>query len=187
MKRLIFPIVITFVITLQLICQSNTLYGEDLSTHSAYKVTSYNLGAIEGFQDNAGLNPSPDFKPLLITSTKADILNSEHQRNVSLSETAPGTSNIKNITLSAQFDATNNISIQGAFGLTRNLWTPDLFDSLNGSSWEANLGVIYKLLNNLSYELHFGYMDTGDLLSDQSSYSDVENIIMISNRLTLSF
>lgn len=67
------------------------------------------------------------------------------------------------------------------------MWTPDNVEYENESSWEANLGFIYKLVNNLSYEVHFGYMDTGDLFTDQSSYSDVENIIMVSNQLTMSF
>ena len=80
-----------------------------------------------------------------------------------------------------------NISLQGALGVTRNLWTPELMGDLNGASWEANLGVIYKFLDKLSYELHFGYMDTGTLFSDRSSYSDVESIIMISNKISLSF
>jgi hypothetical protein len=180
-------VVIQILIVLQLIFQSGALYAADPGAHSAYKVTSYNLGAIQGIQDNTTLNQSRDFNPLLITNTTSDILNSEHERTVSFDETAPHSSNISSIALSAQFDATHNISVQGSFGLTRNLWTPELMGSVNGSSWEANLGVIYKLLNNLSYELHFGYMDTGDLFSDRSSYSDVENIIMISNQLSLSF
>ena len=180
-------IVFHIVIALQLSLQSGMLYGADFNAHSAYKVTSYNLGAIQELQGNAGLNQSGDLNPLLITNTTADVLNSEHQRMVSLDDTAPDSPNVNSIALSAQFDATKNISLQGAFGITRNLWTPDLMGSVNGSSWEANLGVIYKLLNNLSYELHFGYMDTGDLFNDRSSYSDVENIIMISNQLSLSF
>ena len=174
-------------IALLLILHSGTLYGADLDGHSAYKVTSYNLGAIEGLEGNSTLNQSRDFNPLLITNSAADILNNKQERTVSFDETAPHSSNVSSIALSAQFDATNKISLQGAFGLTRNLWTPDLMDSVNGASWEANLGVIYKLLNNLSYELHFGYMDTGDLFSNRNSYSDVENIIMISNQLSLSF
>jgi len=182
-KNVAYPILMT----LPLIFQSGALYGAELSTHSAYKVTSYNLGAIQGIQDSSTLNQSRDFNPLLITNATSDVLNSEHQRTVSFDETAPHSSNVSSIALSAEFAATNNISVQGSFGLTRNLWTPELMDSVNGSSWEANLGVIYKLLNNLSYELHFGYMDTGDLFSDRSSYSDVENIIMISNQLSLSF
>lgn len=167
-------------IILQLILLSSVVYGADLNGHSAYKVTSYNLGAIQGLEGNSTLNHSHASNPLLITNSAADILTSEH-------ETASQNSNISSVALTAQFDATKNISLQGAFGVTRNLWTPDLMGGVNGSSWEANLGVIYKLLNNLSYELHFGYMDTGDLFSDRNSYSDVENIIMISNQLSLSF
>ncbi len=183
MKKIIFPIVIAT----QLICWTGKIYGQDLSTHHAYKVTSYNLGAFQDFQADGAPNPSRDFKQLLITSTASDILNSEHQRKISLGDTARRTSSINSVAVSAQFDATDNISLQGTLGLTRNLWTPELSDSGNGSSWEANLGIIYKLINNFSYELHFGYMETGDLFSDRSSYSDVENIIMISNQLTLSF
>ncbi len=183
MRIIIFPIIIA----IQLICQVGLVYGGDLYTHHAYKVTSYNLGVFQGFQNNGAGNVSRDFKPLLITNTTSDILNSEHQRTVSFGETAPRRSSISGIALSAQFDATNNIAIQGAFGLTRNLWTPELGSNVSGSSWEADLGIVYKLLNNLSYELHFGYMDTGNLFTDRSSYTDVESIIMISNQLTLSF
>jgi hypothetical protein len=187
-------IVFTSIIALQLIWQSGLLYAKDLginstnSTHSAYKITSYNLGAIQGLQGSTILHPAQDFKPLFITSSTADILNSEHQKTVSPVETVSGiASSFRSIGLSAEFDATDKISLQGAFGVTRNLWTPDLFESMNGSSWEANLGIVYKLLDNISYELHFGYMDTGDLFTNRSSYTDVENIIMISNQLTLSF
>jgi len=179
--------VFQILIILQLIIQSGTLYGADLNGHSAYKVTSYNLGAIQGLQGNSTLKQSDDFNPLIITNSAADILTSENDRTGSFDETSSHNPNVSSIALSAQFDATKNISLQGAFGVTRNLWTPDLMGGVNGSSWEANLGVIYKLLNNLSYELHFGYMDTGDLFSNRSSYSDVENIIMISNQLSLSF
>ena len=123
----------------------------------------------------------------MIASTTSDILNNELTPSVSWVETVPHTSSSKGIALSAQFEATEKISLLGAFGITRNLWTPDNVEYANESSWEANLGIIYKLVSNLSYELHFGYMDTGDLFSNHSSYSDVENIIMVSNQLTMSF
>lgn len=181
-KQTVLPILII----LQLLCWAGLLSAQDLSTHRAYKVTSYDLGAFQGFQDSSAVRASGNFKPLLITGGTVDILHSEHQKTVSLSEQS-GTSGVSGIALSGEFDATNHISIQGAFGVTRNLWSPDLMGSVNGSSWEANLGIVYKLLNNISYELHFGYMDTGNLFTNRSSYSDVENIIMISNQLTLSF
>ena len=174
------------IIGLLLICWTSVLSAQDLSTHRAYKVTSYNLGALQNYESTGDAPVSPNSIPLLITGGATDILNSEHQKTVSLSGQS-ATSGLKGIALSGEFDATNNISIQGAFGVTRNLWSPDLMDGINGSSWEANLGIVYKFLNNISYELHFGYMDTGKLFTNRSSYSDVENIIMISNQLTLSF
>jgi hypothetical protein len=161
--------------------------AEAKSTHHAYRVTSYNLGAILDFHKKNSLFEIGNYNPLMITSTTSDILNSEYNPSVSWGETVPHTASSKGVALSAQFNATEKISLQGAFGIHRNLWTPYNVDYENESSWEANLGFIYKLVNNLSYEIHFGYMNTGDLFTNQSSYSDVENIIMVSNQLTMSF
>lgn len=184
MKNLFIPI-LTFLLLLGL-GQGGEIYAADLETHHAFKVTSYDLGVINNSQAKGSI-ASRNFQPLLITSTVADVLNNTHERTVSLGKTPTDASNISSIALSAQFDPLTNISLQGAFGVTRNLWTPELMGDLNAASWEADLGVIYKFLNNLSYELHFGYMDTGSLFTDRDSYSDVESIIMISNKITLSF
>ena len=48
MKNIILPILLV----LQLLCQGGMLYADDLKTHRAFKVTSYDLGAIENFQGN---------------------------------------------------------------------------------------------------------------------------------------
>lgn len=163
-------------------CGSPGHAGE--ATTRVYKVTSYNLGALVEPDNLEKFRFAQDFSPLLITNSAADIFTSEHK------ETAGEDSNLANINgfaLSATFDATQRISLQGAFGVTRNLWAPDSLNYESESSWEANLGIIYKLLDNLSYELHFGYMDTGDIFTDRSSYTDVENIIMINSKLTMSF
>jgi hypothetical protein len=167
---------------------SNVLYAEDIATHNAYKITSYNLGTALELQKNKDIHTARNYHPLLITSTKADILNSEYDQSSSWGgETTPHITSTKGIALSAQYNATEKIALLGAFGLTRNLWTPDIIDYESESGWEANLGVIYKLLNNLAYEVHFAYMDTGDLFTERNSYNDVESIIMVSNRLTMSF
>ena len=168
-------------------CNNCPAHAEGTTTHSAYKVTSYNLGAILDNQTQGASRYITDFKPLFITNTTSDILTSEHVGKVSLGEALPSASNPSVVALSATFDATQKISLQGAIGVTRNFLTPDSLSFESESSWEANLGVIYKVLNNLSFELHFGYMDTGTLFHDRSSYTNVESIIMISNQLTMSF
>lgn len=178
------PLITTIFVILS---QATILHGEEISTHSAYKVTSYNLGAILDFQEEPNPFIRRDFRPLMITGNATDILNSEHKGSVSWVETDSHTANSSGIAVSAQFEASSKLSVQTAFGLTRNLWAPDSVEYENESSWEANLGLIYRLVDNLSYELHFGYMDTGDLFTDRSSYTDIESIIMVSNRLTMSF
>jgi opacity protein-like surface antigen len=168
-------------------CIAQSASAGEADGHSAYRVTSYNLGAILDNKDNKDSLFSQSYQPLLITSTAADILNSDYNNKVSWVEIDSHTANSNGLAVSAQFSAGEHLAFQGAFGITRNLWTPDLADYESASSWEANLGVIYKLLDNLSIEMHFGYMDTGDLFMEKNTYSDVENIIMISNKLTLSF
>lgn len=170
-----------------LIAHNSTAYAAGAITHSAYKVTSYNLGAILDNQDTGNSTYITDFIPLFITNSASDILNSEHVGKVFSNEALPSESpDVSVVALSATFDATQKISLQGAVGITRT-WALDSLKYENESSWEANLGVIYKLLHNFSYELHFGYMDTGTLFHDRSSYTNIESIIMISNQLTMSF
>ncbi len=177
---------ISLKLAISLTLLATPVVAQDLGTHSAYKVTSYDLSSLLNNQDGTTSRYLVDFKPLLITNNVSDILSSEHFGKVSLGKEAPDNVT-QGIALSATFDATRKISVQGAFGITRNHWVSDAFSSDSEASWEANLGVIYKFLDYLSYELHFGYMDTGSMFIDRSSYSNTESIIMVSNRLTMSF
>ena len=174
------------VFTFLLIYPTGTLSAAE-GSHSFYKVTSYNLGAVFEHQEEDILIKRKNSNPLLITNTAADILNNEFENTVAWVEIAPHTTSTNTIALSATFETTEKLTLATAFGLTRDLWTPDSTEFENKSSWEANLGVIYNLFNNLSYELHLGYMEPGNLFTNKSSYSNVESIIMISNKLTLSF
>ena len=176
----------SFVLVFLSLLWGGVSYGADGEMNRAFKVTSYDLGAIDNFQGRGPL-ASRHFQPLLITSSIADILNSGEQRTAATGGGLTDISTISSLALTGRFDATSTLSLQGALGVTRNLWSPELLGTLNDATWEANLGVIYRFLNNLSYELHFAYMDTGRVFSDRNSYSNVESIIMISNKITLSF
>ncbi len=153
--------------------------------HQQYRIISYNFG------DNAVLDTESQgskaniFNPLLITGSRSDILNRSpfFVNEFGTSDTQTVTSGFA---VAADYEATSKISLHGAIGVTKNDWDASSNPNYN-SSWEANLGVIYKLFNNLSYEVHFGYMDTGDLFKKSSTYNSVESIIMVSNQLTMSF
>ncbi len=157
--------------------------GADLGNLSVYKVTTYNLGALLDQPNSSNLSVS-DYEPLMITGANADIL-SNHLGLGDPLKTTPDIKAIRGFAISAQYSATSKLAVQGAFGMAKNSWDPS--DSVQDSSWEANLGLVYKFLNNLSYEVHFGYMETGDLFKQRSSYSDIESIVMVSNKLTMSF
>lgn len=187
MAAVMIKIQYAILLALLIFSPAELLFGADLGNHSFYKITSYNLGAVLDSQDGTNILNRKSSHPLLITNTTTDILNSEFENTVSWVEINPHTTSSNTIALSATFETTDNLTLSTAFGVTRNLWTTDGTDYENKSSWEANLGVIYRLVNNLSYELHLGYMDPGDLFTDKSSYSNVESIIMVSNQLTLSF
>lgn len=157
--------------------------AEELEKLSAYKVTTYNLGALLDYRETADIQLR-NFEPLMIASTKADILNGQSLTEASL-RTTPDLGTSTGFAISAEYSPTSQFAVQGTFGVAKNNWDPS--EAEHESSWEANLGLIYRLLDNLNYEVHFGYMETGDVFKERNSYSDVEAIIMVSNKLSMSF
>jgi hypothetical protein len=153
----------------------------NLDGHMQYRIVSYSFSNNNG--DNA--ERSVNLGPLLITGNSADIFTGSSYTTPELSVADPSRATDV-LAVSADFLATPSLSLQGTFGIAQNRRGAS-FDSDYDTSWEANVGVIYKLFSNIRYEIHFGYMDTGDLFKERNTYSDVESIIMISNKLTMSF
>lgn len=163
---------------------ASSALANDLDTHSLYRVTSYNFGTLDT-QEGQALNSMTSSFPLLITGYQSDVLGDLNLDDDSFL-TTPKSSATGGFAVSAQYTPANhNFSFLGAIGLTTSDWDPGTEET--ESSWEANLGIIYNLFNNVSYGVHFGYMDTGDVYKRRDNYSDVESVIMVSNQLTLSF
>ena len=152
----------------------------DLEGHIKYTIVRYSFNGTE----NDILNESGK-ESLLITGTSLDILGDDmiNPDDYGVADAKPVTDIIA---VSTDFAATPDLSLQGTFGFSKNQEDFNLDLDYN-HSWEANVGVIYKLFNNIRYEVHFGYMETGDLFKNTDAYSDVESIIMISNKLSMSF
>ncbi|MDH5298326.1 MAG: hypothetical protein OEV91_04835 [Desulfobulbaceae bacterium] len=53
--------------------------------------------------------------------------------------------------------------------------------------WEYNVGAAYKLLDNLTYEAHFGYLDTGDFFDSTLNAGDADAVYLLSHSLTMTF
>jgi len=53
--------------------------------------------------------------------------------------------------------------------------------------WEVDLTATYKITNNLSYMLGFGYLFTGDYYKGATTGTSLSNDYVVTNRLTLTF
>lgn len=163
-------------IALAVLASASVAFADDSGDYSTYKITSYYFGELaEKIQENGFASTSQN--PMLISSGQEDVIG-----NGFISDKNPAL-NTNSVALSAEYNPTANLTLQGAFGLTKTTSV----NSQPHSSWEANLGIIYKFYNNLSYGVHFAYMDTGDMYQEYNLYSDEEAVILISNQLTLSF
>jgi hypothetical protein len=153
--------------------------------NSEYKITGYTFDKDAVSESDSGLLfETSRFKPLMITNSTSDVFG-EDPFGTSFSSQVTGTAP-HGWAIAAEYLPTPNLAFHGAIGITSAAWDANSETDLQ-SSWEANIGVVYNFFNSLAYEVHFGYMDTGDLFQEVDTYSEVESILMISNQLTLSF
>jgi hypothetical protein len=164
---------------------ADPLMAEGLLDDADYTITGYTFDSDAVSESESGLLfETSRFKPLMITNVTSDIFGEDpfnSSLDASSSPLVP-----RGFAIAAEYLPTPSLAFHGAIGVTRGAWDDAASRDLQ-SSWEANIGVVYNFFNSLSYEVHFGYMDTGDLFQQVNTYSDVDSIIMVSNQLTLSF
>lgn len=171
----------------------STLFGlpvtqaQDLNSHTPYTITTYNLDPVENTTSTDLRHSQRPYSLLLITGFHSDILDDALLPNASGGDTSSDLTSSRSLVLSGEFNTSNRLAITGALGITQNRWDTELLGSDNGTSWEADLGLIYKIFDNLSYGVHLGYLDAGSIFAERASYKQNESIIMISNQLSLSF
>jgi len=150
-----------------------------------YKISGYTFDSDAVSESESGLLlETSRFKPLMIISTTSDVFG-EDPFGTSFISQATGNAP-HGFAIAAEYLPTPNLAFHGAIGVTSVAWDSNAAEEAQ-SSWEANIGVVYNFFNSLAYEVHFGYLDTGDLFQEVDTYSEVESIIMVSNQLTLSF
>lgn len=159
--------------------------AEEQAGHDLYRVSYYDLGILlDSDADDLGLHP-PEI-PLMIIGTATDIFSGQTLRPGS-SDLLVKTDATKGGALATRLMATEKITILGSFGVVGS-FLPDKKTKNDGAkAWEANLGLAYNFYGRLSYQMNLGYLDTGSLFTDRSSYQGVEEIYMISNSISLSF
>ena len=157
----------------------------DLYDHELYKVVTYTFNSNNMQSGISIAKNTGHFEPLMITRTKADIISSLPNQGDQLPYTT-GKQMVQSFAVVADYQATSRLTFQGVIGVTKNAMDTSVKMNFD-SSWEANIGVMYKLFNNFSYEMHFGFMDGGDLFKNSAAYNNVESIVMVSNQISMSF
>lgn len=150
----------------------------------------YASGDDNGTTDNersnfmsTGKGLGEDFEPLyILTGYTTGLLNG----GKNAADTNMRNAGVMAIVAHADFGMTDAMSMNAAVGWAVAADEPAAYlDDEYGI--EINAGMSYKLLDNLTYDLHLGYLMTGDFFNGASAVADVEDIILATHHLTMEF
>ncbi len=183
MKSIFSLFLILFLLSL-----STTVHAEEKGLQTGkYKLFAYTLsnGSADGYTNSAQSEDITSQNLLISSEAMKTVLNREE---VSLNNSYIDTNknNYQGFAIQAAYASTQGITIHSSIGLTDTLEETNL-EYTDRIGWEVGLGVAYKFLDKFAYEVHFGYMDTGELFKESSSYTDIDEITVITNKLTMSF
>ncbi len=157
--------------------------GEELRA-GEYTFRAYSL------LDGNPLNPKQDdfhdtvtFRNLYIFSSAMD---SAFNRDVHFAGSNADKTNFQGLVVKAAYSPTSTITIHSSLGLS-NTSDDERIKYGDRLGWEFDLGMAYRFLDNFAYEIHFGYMDTGQLFTESNRYTDIEDITIVTNKITMSF
>jgi hypothetical protein len=139
-----------------------------------------------------------DFQPLYIAyGPYSNLLNTTHMNptyKAGFSNDSqfgdPGTSatGSKCYALYADYQVDPQLALHGALGLAYADKARATYYQDDEFGKELDLGLKYQIMSNLAYELHFGYLWTGDFFKGTAANNyDTDNIYQIDHSLTLSF
>lgn len=124
------------------------------------------------------------FRPLyILTGTQSDIFTEDGGEN-SFS-TQARKAGMDGVAFIVDYKASPRVELHTAIGAANTDKTPLGYVDYYG--WEANLGLGYKILDNLTFELHLGYMATADFFNKGVEDVETEDITIITQHLTLKF
>jgi hypothetical protein len=141
----------------------------------------------EGFFNATGSGTGHEFTPLyMLTGRTTGIFNNEQTSALLAGGSAVETDDgVQAFVLAADYKVSDALSLHAAIGYAQADEETATYDDEYG--WEYNLGASYKLLDNLTYEAHFGYLDTGDYFKEGVAATNVESVYLLSHHLTMTF
>jgi hypothetical protein len=129
-----------------------------------------------------------DFKPLyILTGDHTDLFNTDTANFTgnSAHESDIEGAGVHALVLHADYKASDKLTLHGALGYA--LADEEAAGWDDDYGWELNVGAAYKLLDNLTYEAHFGYLDTGDFFKEGNAATQTNDVYILSHHLTMKF
>jgi len=131
------------------------------------------------------------FEPLyILTGRHTGILNNDVFNGSTASASAAG---VHAIVAAVDYAVSNQLSLHGAIGWAK-ADEKVYYDGVtltaakdDSYGWEYNVGAAYKLLDNLTYEAHFGYLDAGDYFNGDNATDITKNVYILTHSLTMTF
>ncbi|MCX5874783.1 MAG: hypothetical protein NT087_00505 [Deltaproteobacteria bacterium] len=127
----------------------------------------------------------------ILTGRHTGILNNDIFSGNTASASVAG---VHALVAAVDYAVSNQLTLHGAIGWAKadekvyynnvGVLTAALDDSYG---WEYNVGAAYKLLDNLTYEAHFGYLDAGDYFNGNSATDITKNVYVLTHSLTMTF
>ena len=166
---------------------SNAHAGGDDFLPGKYKIIAYTLsdGNSNTFP-GSNSSKSISFHSLYISPAAMDTVLNREENFPGDSLINKNKSSYRSFAIRAAYTPTPSLTFHSAVGLTDTMDIRNI-DYKDRVGWEVDLGIAYKFLNNFAYEVHFGYMDTGELFRESNTLTDVDNITIVTNKLTMSF
>lgn len=124
------------------------------------------------------------FEPLyILTGRHTGMLNNDVFTG---NTTAMSRDGVHAVIAAADYAVSNQLTLHGAIAWAKadEVQTAGQDDEYG---WEYNIGAAYKLLDNLTYEAHFGYLDTGDYFRGTPTTDNTENVYILTHSLTMTF
>jgi len=161
--------------------------GESSLLPGEYKLIAYTLsnGNSEIHPDSSS-SKSVSFHSLYISPDAMNTVLNREELLLGAPQENINKSNYQGFAIRAVYSPTPAITFHSSFGL-RDTIENTAIDYKDRVGWEVDLGLADKFLNNFAYEVHFGYMDTGELFRESNSLANVDNITIVTNKLTMSF
>lgn len=152
-----------------------------------YKLVAYTLsnGSSDLYTDTDS-GKSVSFNTLYISPKAMDTVLNREDTFLNTPQVNIDKNNYQSFAIKAAYAPTPDITFHSSIGLTDTVEYKDI-NYADRVGWEVDLGLAYSFFNNFAYEVHFGYMDTGELFKESHSYTDIDNITIITNKLTMSF